>query len=134
MCKGALPCLCACFSWLFSNKVDELDWIDGLTKWDSYSSYYSKWQNTYHLCGGRWVHAYNTVFLIASSTSPHMWLADADSLMCYHASKCLFLQAWACSRGRSHLDLCLLIGWTYTYPIRAQLLHEHLRYATHSNF
>ncbi len=30
--------------------------------------------------------------------------------------------AW--SKGRSHLDHCLLIGWTYIYPIRAQLLHE----------
>ncbi len=30
-------------------------------------------------------------------------------------------QALACSKVRSHLDLCLLIGWTYIDPIRAQL-------------
>ena len=36
------------------------------------------------------------------------------------------LQMWACSKGRSHLDHCLLIGWTYIYPIRAQLLYMNL--------
>ncbi len=29
-----------------------------------------------------------------------------------------------CSKGRSHLDHWLLVGWTYIYPIRAKLLHE----------
>ena len=36
------------------------------------------------------------------------------------------LQAWACSKGRSHLDHCLLIGWIYIYPIRAQLLYVQI--------
>ncbi len=41
-----------------------------------------------------------------------------------HPIQILLFTGGAWSKARSHLDHCLLIGWTYKWPIRALLKHE----------